>query len=55
MHIFQNFNEVTSLALRLHQFVTLRKTKVTKNEGLLRMEEIEIIEQLAPCFVNTPG
>jgi hypothetical protein len=36
MCIFQNFNEVTSFALRLHQFVNLRKTMVTQNKGQLR-------------------
>jgi hypothetical protein len=36
MHIFQNFNEVTSFELRLQQFLTLRTTIMTNNKGQLR-------------------
>jgi hypothetical protein len=39
MSIFQNFNEVTSLAHHLHQFVTMRKTMVTKNKGQLTLRK----------------
>jgi hypothetical protein len=64
MRIFQNFNEVTSFALRLHQLVTLRKTMMTNNKGQLRKTLLtrgEIIgraisdQMCQPCFVSDPG
>jgi hypothetical protein len=64
MRIFQNFNEVTSFALGLHQFVTLRKTMMTNNKGQLRKKLLTgdeimgraISDQMCqPCFVSAPG
>jgi hypothetical protein len=64
MRIFQNFNEVTSFVLRLHQVVTFRKTMMTNNKDqlwkkLLTQDEImgqAISDKMCqPCFVRAPG
>jgi hypothetical protein len=64
MPYFQNFNEVTSFALRLHQFLTLRKTMMTNYKGQLRKKLLSLGEIMGlaisnqmcqPCFVSAPG
>jgi hypothetical protein len=64
MRIFQNFNEVTSFALRLHQFVTLRKTMMTNNKGQLKKKLLTLDEKMGqaisnqmcqPYFVSAPS